>query len=72
VESELFVQTLSLSLCLLVKIEDLPSLVGTVVSVVNLDCLSFNVFVSINVKASLVLLDVAEMLLLVYKDLPPA
>jgi hypothetical protein len=71
-ESELFVKSLGLSLCLLVKIEDLPSLVSTIMSVVNLDCLSFNVFVSNNVKASLDLLDVAEMLLLVNKDLPPA
>jgi hypothetical protein len=41
VESKFFVESLGLSLCHLVKIEDLPSLVGSVGSSTDLDILSF-------------------------------
>jgi hypothetical protein len=43
VESKLFVQTLGLSFSLLVKIQNLPSLVSSVGSTCDLNSLSFNI-----------------------------
>jgi hypothetical protein len=71
-ESELFIQTLCLSLCLLVKIENLPSLVGTVVSWMNLDLLAFNILSLVNIEALVRFLDIAEVLSAENKDLPPS
>jgi hypothetical protein len=72
VESEFFIQTLSLSLSLLVKIEDLPSLVGSILLVVNTNDLSFLILVSYNFNTSVGLLNVAEVFSLVDKDLEPS
>jgi hypothetical protein len=72
VESKLFIQSLSLGLSLLVKIENLPSLVGSVVSVVYLNFLALVIFTLVDIKASIGFLDVAEMLSLVDKDLEPS
>jgi hypothetical protein len=72
VESKLLIQSLGLGLCLLVKIEDLPSLVSSVVSVIYLNLLSLVIFTLEDIKASIGFLDVAEMLSLVDKDLEPS
>jgi hypothetical protein len=72
VESKFFIQSLSFSLCLLIKIKYLPSLVGTVMLIVYTNSLSFFILVSNNINASINLLNVAEMLSLVHKDLPPS
>jgi hypothetical protein len=71
-ESELLIQSFGLSLCFLVKIENLPSLVGSVVSVVYLNFLALLIFTLVDIKASIGFLDVAEMLSLVDKDLEPS
>jgi hypothetical protein len=71
VETKFFIKTLGFSLCFLIKIEYLPSLVGTVVSVVDLNFLAFNIFSLVYIKASVCILDVTEMLSLIDKDLPP-
>jgi hypothetical protein len=72
VETEFLIKTLGLSLCLLVKIKYLPSLVGTIVSGVNLNLLSFNVLSLVNIKAFVAVLDVAEVLTREDEDLPPS
>jgi hypothetical protein len=72
VETEFLVKTLGFSLCLFVKIENLPSLVGTVVSSVDLDILSFNIFTLEYIEASVGLLDVTEVFITVDKDLEPS
>jgi hypothetical protein len=72
VESKLFIQSLGLSLCFLVKIENLPSLVGSIVSWVDLNFLSLVIFTLENIKASIGFLDVAEMFSLVDEDLEPS
>jgi hypothetical protein len=72
IESELFIKSLGFSLCLLVKIEDLPSLVSSVMSVMNLDLLSFNIFTLEYIEASVGLLDVTEVFTTVDKDLEPS
>jgi hypothetical protein len=72
VESEFLIQSFSLSLCLLVKIKNLPSLVGSVVSVMNLDSCAFLILSLDNIKASIRFLDVAEVFSSESKDLPPA
>jgi hypothetical protein len=71
VESKFFVQSLSFSLCLLIEIKYLPSLVGTIVSTMNLDSLHFNIFTLVHIKTPTAFLDVAEMFSLIHKDLPP-
>jgi len=71
VESEFFIESLCFSLCLLVKIKNLPSLVGSIVSAMNLNFLCFNILTLVNIKATVGLLDVAEVFSTVYKDLEP-
>ena len=71
-ETEFLIKTLSLSLSLLVKIKYLPSLVGTIVSGVNLNLLSFIVFSLENIKAFVGVLDVAEVFTREDEDLPPS
>jgi hypothetical protein len=72
IEAKFFIKTLGLSLCLLVKIEYLPSLVSTVMSVVYSNSLTFFVCVTYNINTSLGLLDITEVLSLEGKDLPPS
>jgi hypothetical protein len=52
VESKILVETLSFSLSFLVKIKNLPSLVGTVMSIVDSYSLAFLICVTRNIKAS--------------------
>jgi len=72
VETEFFIKSLSLSLCLLVKIKDLPSLVSTVVFSVSDDLLSFKILTLEYIEASVAFLNVAEVLSLIGKDLEPS
>jgi len=72
VETEFFIKSLSLSLCLLVKIKDLPSLVSTVVFSVSDDLLSFKILTLEYIEASVGFLNVAEVLSLIGKDLEPS
>jgi hypothetical protein len=72
VEAKLFVKSLGLSLCFLVKIKDLPSLVGSIVSVVYLNSLTFIILALIDIEAFVGLLDVAEVFSLIDEDLPPS
>jgi len=72
VETEFFIESLSLSLCLLVKIKDLPSLVSTVVFSVSDDLLSFKILTLEYIEASVGFLNVAEVLSLIGKDLEPS
>jgi len=71
VESKFFVKSLCFSLCLLVKVKDLPSLVCTIMSVMDLNCLTFDILVSDNIKASISLVNVAEVLLSICENLEP-
>lgn len=72
VETEFFIESFSFSLCLLVKIKDLPSLVSTVVFSVSDDLLSFKILALEDIEASVSFLNVAEMLSLIGKDLEPS
>jgi hypothetical protein len=47
-------------------------LVSTVVSTMNLDILSFNILTLVNIQTFVALLDVAEVLSAINKDLPPS
>jgi hypothetical protein len=69
-ESEVFINTCSLDLCRLVKIDDLPSLVGSSVILPYPDCLSFNILSSGNIKY-LAVVPVDELVALILEDLPP-
>ena len=69
-ESKLLVETLGSSLLSLVNIDNLPSLVSTVVSLVNNDWLTFSIFSTTDVEAFSVL-PVDNMFILVFEDLPP-
>jgi len=71
VESEFLIE--SFCFCLYcVYISNLPPLVGTVVSVVNLNLLSFSIFTLVHIKASVGRLDVAEMFTSISEDLEPS
>ena len=72
VESKFFIKTLSLHLSFLVKIEYLPSLVGTVMSIPDNSLLTFEIFSLPHIKTFSCILDVAEVLSLENKDLPPS
>lgn len=71
-ETEFFIESLSFSLCLLVEIKDLPSLVSTVVFSVSDDLLSFKILGLPYIEASVGFLNVAEVLSLISKDLEPS
>jgi hypothetical protein len=60
VEAKVLMKSLSLFLFCFVKIDNLPSLVGTVVSLPDDNWSSFFVLTSINVNTSVSLLEVAE------------
>jgi len=70
-ESEVFVKTLCGFSSKLVKIDNLPSLVGTIVSVIYDNFSSFFVLSSVNIKAFLVL-PIDEVFISIGKDLPPS
>jgi hypothetical protein len=71
VESELLVESFLRYWLSLVYIENLPSLVGTVVSVPCDDLSSFLILSGVNIKAFLVL-PVDKVLILIGEDLPPS
>lgn len=71
-ETEFFIESLSFSLCLLVEIKDLPSLVSTVVFSVSDDLLSFKILGLPYIEASVGFLNVAEVFSLIGKDLEPS
>jgi hypothetical protein len=69
-ETEVFTKTLCLFWFGIIKIEDLPSLVGTIMSVPNDYLSSFLILSSMNIKAFLVL-PVDEVLISIGEDLVP-
>jgi hypothetical protein len=71
VESVFLVESLGLDLLCLVKIDNIPSLILSVVSVPNYDWSSFLIFASVNVDTFLLFLEVAEVLISVGEELPP-
>jgi hypothetical protein len=70
-ETEVFIQSLGWFLLGLIKIDNLPSLVSSVVSVPGNDLSSFLVFSSMDIKAFLVL-PVDEVFISIGEDLPPS
>jgi hypothetical protein len=70
VESEFLIQSLSLSLCSLVKIDNLPFLVTAISLSINNNLSSFLIFRLFNIKA-LSVLNVAESVNLKFEDLEP-
>ena len=64
------IPSFTLDLFSLILIDNSPSLVPSVVSLPDNNCLSFNIFVSGNIKNSLVL-NVDEVISSVLEDLPP-
>jgi hypothetical protein len=71
VESKFFTESFLWNWFCFVKIDYLPSLVGTVVSVPCDDCSSFLILASSNIEAFLVL-PVDEMFISIGEDLPPS
>jgi hypothetical protein len=71
-ETEVFMKSLILFFFSFVKIDNLPSLVGSIMSVPNDNISSFFIFSSMDIKAFVGLLEVAEVLALVLEDLPPS
>jgi hypothetical protein len=69
-EAEFFVESLGLKLFSSISVDNLPSLVLSVVALMGNDWLSFSVFTSFNIKY-LVVLDVDELFTSVLEDLPP-
>jgi hypothetical protein len=70
-ESELFVETFLWNWFGFIKIDDLPSLIGTIVSIPCDNFSSFLIFSSMNIKAFLVL-PVDEVFISISEDLPPS
>jgi len=71
VETEFFIESFTCNFLCLVKIDNLPSLVGTIMSVPNDNLLTFNIFALEDIKAFLVL-PVDEVFIRVGEDLPPS
>jgi hypothetical protein len=69
-ETVFFVKAFLLVILGLVKIADLPSLVGSIMLFPGDDLLSFNIFALVDIDCFTVL-DVEEMLINVLEDLPP-
>jgi hypothetical protein len=71
VESVFLVESLRLNWLCLVKIDNIPSLVLSVVSVPDDDWSSFLIFASVNIDTFLLFLEVTEVFISVGKELPP-
>jgi len=71
VETKFLIQALCFSLHS-INISNLPSLVGSIVSVVNLNLLSFDIFTLVYIKAFVGRLDVTEMFTSISEDLEPS
>ena len=69
-EAKFFVESLGLDWLSFVKIDDIPSLVCTIVSVMYLDICHFFIYITLDGKAFLVL-PVDEVLISIIEDLPP-
>jgi hypothetical protein len=70
-ESELFIETFLWNWFSFINIDDLPSLVGAIMSIPGDDFSSFLILSSVNIKAFLVL-PVDEVFILIGEDLPPS
>jgi hypothetical protein len=70
-ETKFFVQSLSLNLSSLVKIDNLPLLVSSIVVTPNSNCLSFLVLCSLDIK-DLVVGPVDELVFVELEDLEPS
>jgi len=70
-ETEVFVNSLILSLACLVNVEDSPLLVVTSVVAPDTDWSSFFILATLYIK-NLVVLPVDELLILILEDLPPS
>jgi hypothetical protein len=71
VEAKFFVESLGFSLYF-IDIKNLPSLVGAIMSTMNLNLLSFFILSLEYIEASVGFLDVAEMFTWVHEDLEPS
>jgi hypothetical protein len=69
-ETEFFVESLSLKLFSIFKIDYLPSLVLSIMNLVYNNWLCFSIFITFNIK-SLFVLDVNKLVTSVLEDLPP-
>jgi hypothetical protein len=69
-EAKFFIDSLGLEAFRLINIDNLPFLVSSVVSLVCNNWLSFNIFVTFNIK-TLFVLDVNKLVASVLEDLPP-
>jgi hypothetical protein len=71
VETEFLIQSLSLSLTLLVKIQDIPGLTGTSVVRFNSNSLSFFILLIFNIK-NFTVLPIDELVVLELENLEPS
>jgi hypothetical protein len=71
VESVFLVETLGLNWLCFVKIDNIPSLVLSVVSVPNDNWSSFLVFASVDINTLLIILEVTEVFISIGEELPP-
>jgi hypothetical protein len=71
VESIFLVESLGLNCLCFVKIDDIPSLILSIVSVPNDYWSSFFILVSINVKTLVFFLEIAEVFISICEELPP-
>ena len=69
-EAELLVESLGIKLFSLLSVDNLPSLVLSVMAVPDNNWLSFSIFSSFNIK-DLLVLDVDELFASIQEDLPP-
>jgi hypothetical protein len=70
-ESEVFVKSLLLRSSILVKIDNIPFLVESIMTSIDNDCLSFSIFASSNIK-DFAIGKVDEFFVLILEDLPPS
>jgi hypothetical protein len=71
VEAEFFIQSLGLSLDS-INIFNFPSLVSTIMSIMDDNSLTFNILRSSNIETSVSLLDIAEVFIFIPEDLEPS
>jgi len=70
VEAEFFIESLGLKIFSIISVDNLPSLVLSIMTLPDNNWLSFSVFTSRDIK-NLVVLDVDELFTSVLEDLPP-
>jgi hypothetical protein len=69
-ESEFFIVAFGWNLLCFIKINDVPSLILSVMNFMSNNWLSFSIFCSFNIK-SFAVLDVDELVSSILEDLPP-